>query len=231
MAGTEKTRLLREIHALEKRLNVPTRGRQASRDIMAEIHDMEARLNIAEDDDEGEDKEVEASFEDELLEDELLEDELLEDELEDEILEDELLEDELEEDEILEDEFEDEFIASDDDDEDDDDEESDEEDESDDESVVASEVDPDGIEEQITQDYLRAVQSLRHGEQLTSGPSMGSVAPTRSEYVAKLRSVSARLDRVATILEKEGRKQLAFRVDKVADAVDARIRQLQGGSK
>ena len=93
-----------------------------------------------------------------------------------------------------------------------------------DEGKKASEVDPGGIEEEITQDRFTEVERLTHGTELATGPSMGAVAPTRSEYVARMRSASARLDKVADYLEKHGRRELAFRVDKIADAIDARIK-------
>lgn len=86
---------------------------------------------------------------------------------------------------------------------------------------TASIVDPSGIEEQITQDYLTEVEDLAHGEELTTGDSVLDVAPT--EFVARLKNASARLDRVASYLEQTGRTAEAMRIDKIADAVDARI--------
>jgi hypothetical protein len=97
-------------------------------------------------------------------------------------------------------------------------------DDEDDDGKKASEVDPSGIEEQITTDKFSEVERIQHGEELATGPSMGAVAPTRSEYVAKLRSASVRLDKVAEYLENNGRRALAYRVDKIADAIDARIK-------
>ena len=44
---------------------------------------------------------------------------------------------------------------------------------------------------------------------------------TDSEYVAK---ITARLDRVATALEKRGMKKMAFRVDQLSDRLEASIR-------
>lgn len=44
---------------------------------------------------------------------------------------------------------------------------------------------------------------------------------TDSEYVAK---ITARLDRVATALEKRGMKKMAFRVDQLSDKLEASIR-------
>ena len=94
-----------------------------------------------------------------------------------------------------------------------------------DDGKKASEVDPDGIEEQITQDRFTEVEKITHGTELTTGPSMGAVAPTRSEYVARLKSASVRLDKVAEYLEKHGRRELAFRIDKIADAIDEKINE------
>lgn len=91
-----------------------------------------------------------------------------------------------------------------------------------DEEKTASLLDPDGIEEQITQDYLSEVQDIVHGTELTDAPSMNELA--RKAYVTKLKNASARLDRVAEYLEKHGRRELAFRVDKIADAVDSKIK-------
>ena len=48
------------------------------------------------------------------------------------------------------------------------------------------------------------------------------VFPTNSEYVAK---ITARLDRVATILEKRGMTRMAFRVDQLSDKLEASIRK------
>jgi len=94
-----------------------------------------------------------------------------------------------------------------------------------DDGKKASEVDPDGIEEQITQDRFTEVEKITHGTELTTGPSMGAVAPTRSEYVARLKSASVRLDKVAEYLERHGRRELAFRIDKIADAIDEKINE------
>ena len=38
-----------------------------------------------------------------------------------------------------------------------------------------------------------------------------------------MKKASERLDRVAEYLEKHGRRELAFRIDKIADALDSRI--------
>ena len=91
----------------------------------------------------------------------------------------------------------------------------------------ASETDPSGVEEEITQDYLDDVEGIAHGTELTSAPSMSKVAPTKSKYAARLMSASKRLDRVSNYLEENGRKDLAFRIDKIADVVDQRINSMR----
>jgi hypothetical protein len=86
-----------------------------------------------------------------------------------------------------------------------------------------------GIEDQITQDYLSEVVDLRHGEELDTDASMLDTARNGSEEaVVRLKSASARLDKVATYLEKNGRTKLALHIDKIADAIDARI---EGGQE
>src|ERR1039457_1418655 len=63
-----------------------------------------------------------------------------------------------------------------------------------DDEKKASEVDPSGIEEEITQDKFTEVEKITHGKELATGPSVGAVSPTRSEYVAKMKMASVRLD-------------------------------------
>jgi len=91
---------------------------------------------------------------------------------------------------------------------------------------AASETSP-GVEDRITQDYLSDVQGERHGEELATDDSILDAAPTAykasEEYVSHLQRASARLDKVASYLEKEGRIELAERIDRIADAIDARI--------
>jgi hypothetical protein len=117
-------------------------------------------------------------------------------------------------------------VTADDDDDDDDDgddvEDVEEVDTAVDPEVTSSEEAP-GIEDEITQDKFTEVERTRPSAPQTSGPSMRSVAPTN--YTARLMQASARLDRVADYLEKNGRNQLAFRIDKIADAIDNHIKQ------
>jgi len=89
------------------------------------------------------------------------------------------------------------------------------------EEKKASLVDPNGVEEQITQKRLTEVENLEHGTELATGDSMLDVAPT--EFVARLKNASERLDAVATYLEQTGRTEMALRVDRIANAIDARI--------
>jgi hypothetical protein len=97
-------------------------------------------------------------------------------------------------------------------------------------ATCASEKDPSGIEEQITQDKFTEVEKITHGEELATFPSTeeaGRKSPgltvKASEYNSRLKSASERLDKVADYLEKHGRKELALRIDKIADAVDSQI--------
>jgi hypothetical protein len=87
-----------------------------------------------------------------------------------------------------------------------------------------------GIEDEITQDRFTEVEGERHGEELATHESalaVGEESPTKPSgqgYVARLMKASERLDRVADYLEKNGRRELAFRIDKIADAIDSRIK-------
>lgn len=93
------------------------------------------------------------------------------------------------------------------------------------EKKEASLVDPNGVEEEITQKRFTEVEDLEHGTELTTDDSMLDAAPTG--YVARLKKASSRLDAVAEYLEKSGRKQLAFRIDKISDAIDQRLAKLE----
>lgn len=92
----------------------------------------------------------------------------------------------------------------------------------------ASLVDPDGVEEEITQKYLTEVEDLEHGTELATNDSTLDAAPTG--YVARLKSASARLDVVAGYLEKSGRTAMALRIDKIADSIDARVAKFESKS-
>jgi len=98
---------------------------------------------------------------------------------------------------------------------------SDDKDDEKDDEKKASEVDPSGVEEDITQKRFTEVEDLEHGTELTTEPTTLDAAPT--EFIARLKSASARLDTVASYLEKTGRKAMAERIDMIADAIDQRI--------
>ena len=102
------------------------------------------------------------------------------------------------------------------------DEKKDEKDEKD--EKTASLVDPKGIEEQITQKKFTEVEKLEHGTELATEPTTLDAAPT--EYVARLKNASARLDVVAAYLEKTGRSQMALRIDRIADSIDCRVAKI-----
>jgi hypothetical protein len=89
------------------------------------------------------------------------------------------------------------------------------------EAKKASLSDPNGVEEKITQKSLTEVEDLEHGTELATGDSVLDVAPTG--YVARMKSASARLDAVAAYMEKTGRTAMAERIDRIADAIDARV--------
>lgn len=118
-------------------------------------------------------------------------------------------------DEANDDDDDDDLVASDDDDDDDDDAE----------ACVASETAP-GVEDRISQEYLKAMEELRGKAQTADAPKMIPVAPTRSEYKQRLVSASQRLDKVASYLEADGKTELAMRVDRVSDAIDAKLAAL-----
>lgn len=96
--------------------------------------------------------------------------------------------------------------------------------------MLASEKDPSGIEEEITQDKFTEVEGITHGEELAdfdstedAGRNSPGLKVSASDGISRLKRASMRLDRVADYLEKHGRREMAFRIDKIADALDARI--------
>lgn len=96
--------------------------------------------------------------------------------------------------------------------------------------VFASEDEP-GIEDEITQDYLDDVlEEEKNPASIDTDETMLETAPTGYEassakkaYVARLKRASARLDKVSTYVEQQGDVEMALRLDKMADAIDARI--------
>lgn len=90
-------------------------------------------------------------------------------------------------------------------------------------SLFASEEVP-GIEDDITDTALggdpTVQEVVEQGSEAKKEVSDDSeVFPTNSEYVA---SIVKRLDKIATYLEKTGRKKLAFRIDKISDALESK---------
>jgi len=96
--------------------------------------------------------------------------------------------------------------------------------------VFASEDEP-GIEDEITQDYLDDVlEEEKNPASIDTDETMLETAPTgyeassaKTAYVARLKRASARLDKVSTYVEQQGDVEMALRLDKMADAIDARI--------
>jgi hypothetical protein len=83
---------------------------------------------------------------------------------------------------------------------------------------------PTGAEEEITQDYLDDVlEEEKSPSSIVTDPTIQDAAP--GGYVANLKRASARLDRVAAYCEEQGSKKLAFKIDQIADAIDARIKK------
>ena len=86
------------------------------------------------------------------------------------------------------------------------------------EACEASEADPSGIEEEITQDYLDEVADEVDKDDV--GEEMGDTVDSK---IARYKEASMRLDRVAEYLESNGKLAIARRIDALADAIDAEI--------
>ena len=91
----------------------------------------------------------------------------------------------------------------------------------DEEAVTASEVEP-GIEDEIGDEAHGGDPSVSElpDTQIDTATD-AEVYPTESEYVAR---VTARLDKIASALERKGLKRMAFRVDKLSDELENSIR-------
>lgn len=72
-----------------------------------------------------------------------------------------------------------------------------------------------GVEDRINQNYLTNMEAMTHRP--------AGVDPS---IRTKLRHASVSLDRIADQLEKQGKVALAYRVDRVADEIDARLAKL-----
>lgn len=97
----------------------------------------------------------------------------------------------------------------------------------DDEDVTTASEEIPGIEDDITDTGIGGDPTVQEvtdkGEGAKNEVSKDSeVFPTESEYVA---SIVRRLDRVAGYLEKSGKKHLAYRVDRVSDALEAKLKR------
>jgi len=95
----------------------------------------------------------------------------------------------------------------------------------DDESLEASEVEP-GVEDTISDTAVGGDPTVQEvvpqGDEAKKMVQEDSeVFPTNSEYVAKLVD---RLDKVASVLENDGKQALALRIDKVSDYLEANIK-------
>jgi hypothetical protein len=86
-------------------------------------------------------------------------------------------------------------------------------------AFMASETAP-GIEDEITQDRLSEVEDEVGAENIPTEDSTKDVVASQA-YAARLAEASARLDRVASFVEKQGNKRLAYRLDRLADIVDS----------
>jgi hypothetical protein len=85
-------------------------------------------------------------------------------------------------------------------------------------AFTASETKP-GIEDEITQDSLDEVAEEVGADDIATEDA--TIDVVSSSYVGRLTEASRRLDRVASYLEKTGQVKLAFRVDRLADALDS----------
>ena len=88
-------------------------------------------------------------------------------------------------------------------------------------AFTASETQP-GVEDEIGDEANggdSSVSNLADAEIDTK--TNAEVFPTESEYVAR---VTARLDKIATALERKGLKRMAFRVDKLSDELENSIK-------
>lgn len=85
-------------------------------------------------------------------------------------------------------------------------------------AFMASETKP-GIEDEITQDSLDEVEEEVGADDIATEDTTKDVVA--SDYIGRLNEASARLDRVAAYLEKGGQTKLAYRIDRLADALDS----------
>lgn len=96
---------------------------------------------------------------------------------------------------------------------------------------TADEGQPQGeIEEQIENDHNQVVEEFdpnMEADNILPHAEKKQMASTKTRQAAIYTEATKRLDRVASYLEKHGRKQLAFRIDKVSDALTAKLNSLK----
>lgn len=90
-----------------------------------------------------------------------------------------------------------------------------------DDAITASEEEP-GVEDEIGDEANGGDSSVSElpDTQIDTATD-AEVYPTESQYVAHL---TARLDKIATALERKGLKRMAFRVDKLSDELENSVR-------
>jgi hypothetical protein len=104
-------------------------------------------------------------------------------------------------------------------------------DEYDEVGMFASEAAP-GIEDEITDDHFSEVERVTGDDDIPDAQHTFDVAETNLDHVAGMRAASSRLDRLASYIEGQvvnhgENKQwlkVAYRIDKMADSIDARIK-------
>lgn len=82
-----------------------------------------------------------------------------------------------------------------------------------------------GIEEQISDTNDQVIEEVKPE---SKGGQPGDVVArkraAKMKYASIIKQATARLDRVASYLEKHGKKSLAFRIDRVSDALEAKLK-------
>jgi len=208
MANTERQRLLSEIASLEKRFGRNARSARSRRSdedtLNKQIAQLEDVLGPGDEEEYFEEEYFEEEVLEEVLEDvplEAMDEDMvdLEAQLEEAPLEEALLDVELEEAPLN---VDDELACL----------------SCDDDEELGLYADT-GVENEITQDSLTEVEE-------EADSSVPTVEP-KSAYTARLKEASLRLDRVASYLEKHGKIKMAYRIDKLADAVDIQLSNAQ----
>lgn len=97
----------------------------------------------------------------------------------------------------------------------------------DDDDILLASEEKDGVEDEITQDYLDEMEEETDTDDVSTEDSVLDASPTKmaSSRIDRLRSASRRLDRLADYVEKHGEKRMAEKLDRIANAVDAQIKK------